>query len=398
MPVTTRWGVVFALIVAGVIVALQIGKAAIALPVLQRELMLTLATASWIIGAYGLLGAIGGLPAGVLSSLFRARPTMLAGLAIAGAGSIAGALAEGGAALIATRVLEGCGFLAVTLAVPRLLRAVTAAKDMNVVLPLFGAYLPLGSLTMLLAGPHLLASGWEMLWLINGGIALLWMIVLLFIPIEEPAAADSAAVALLPNMRAVFRTPGPLLLGLTFGLYTFQYMALAGLLPTLLVDRLGLSIAAAGAIGAAAVAANALGNMSAGALLRLGVPMWAIAAGGFAFAGFAGFGIFADGMPVWTVATLAALTLALTGMIPGSVYAAATRFAPTSALLAIALGLINQITNLGNLSGPTALALTVDTFGWSRAPLFFGGVAIMGLAVALALRAVMRRLPERPAD
>ena len=73
MPTQTRWGAVFALLLAGVIVALQIGKAAIAVPVLQRELALTLFVASWIIGAYGMLGAFGGLPAGIVASLFSAR-------------------------------------------------------------------------------------------------------------------------------------------------------------------------------------------------------------------------------------------------------------------------------------------------------------------------------------
>ena len=66
MPERTRWGAAFVLILAGVISALQIGKAAIAVPVLQHELALTLVVASWIVGTYGVLGAIGGLPAGIL--------------------------------------------------------------------------------------------------------------------------------------------------------------------------------------------------------------------------------------------------------------------------------------------------------------------------------------------
>ena len=55
-------------------------------------------------------------------------------------------------------------------------------------------------------------------------------------------------------------------------------------------------------------------------------------------------------------------------------------------MLAIALGLINQVTNIGNLSGPTAMAFTVQTLGWSGAPLLFAGVAVMGVTVALLLR------------
>src|SRR5262245_10581059 len=112
MPARTRWATVAVLILAGVITALQIGKAAIAVPVLQRELALTLVVSSSVVGTYGVLGAIGGLPAGILTSLVHARSILIAGLAVAGAGSLGGAFAESGAALIATRVVEGCGSLA----------------------------------------------------------------------------------------------------------------------------------------------------------------------------------------------------------------------------------------------------------------------------------------------
>src|SRR5262245_66582460 len=121
----TRWGAALILIFAGVISALQIGKAAIAVPILQRELAMTLVMASWIVGAYGVLGATAGLPAGILSSMLSARTTLIAGLAVAGIGSIAGAFAENGAILIATGLVEGCGSLGASLAVAGLLRSRT---------------------------------------------------------------------------------------------------------------------------------------------------------------------------------------------------------------------------------------------------------------------------------
>jgi MFS family permease len=390
MPERTRWGAAFVLIFAGVISALQIGKAAIAVPVLQRELALTLVAASWIVGAYGMLGAVAGLPAGILSSLFSARATLIAGLAVAGLGSLAGAFAESEAILIATRVMEGCGSLAAALAVPRLLRAVTAPKDLGQVLALFAAHLPFGSVVMMLVGPHVMSFGWQALWLINGAVALGYALVIARMRIDEATAALAAPPSVLTNIGTVLGAPGPVLLALAFGTYTFQYLALAGLLPALLVDRMGLSIAAAGTISAIAVAANAAGNMSAGALLRWGVPVWSILAGAFAFVGLAAVGIFSDAAPVAMVATLAALSLGLTGLIPGSIYAAAPRLAPTSAMLAIALGLINQVTNLGNLAGPAAMAFTVQSLGWSGAPLLFAGVAVTGVTVALLLRRVLR--------
>jgi predicted MFS family arabinose efflux permease len=386
----TRLGAVFVLIFAGVISALQIGKAAIAVPILQRELAMTLLAASWIVGAYGVLGATAGLPAGILSSLLSARTTLIAGLTVAGIGSLSGAFAESGAVLIATRVLEGCGSLAAALAVPRLLRTVTAPKHLEPVLAMFAAHLPFGSVVMMLAGPHVMTFGWQTLWLINAAIVIAYALVIARMCFEEPPAAQSAP-SLRANIGAVLRAPGPVLLALAFGTYTFQYLALSGLLPALLVDRRGLSIAAAGTVSAIAVAANAVGNMSAGALLRLGVPVWSIMATAFAFVGLAAIGIFADAAPVALVTVLAAASLGLTGLIPGSIYAAAPRIASTSAVLAIVLGLINQATNLGNLAGPAAMAFTVQSLGWGGAPLLFAGVAVTGVTVALLLRGVLRR-------
>lgn len=391
MEIRTRWGAVAVLILAGVVVALQIGKAAIAVPVLQRELSLSLVIASWVIGAYGVLGAVGGLPSGIVASLFSARRTLIAGLIAAGLGSLAGALATSGGMLIATRVIEGCGFLAAVLALPRLLRIVTAPKDSDTVLAVWGAYMPIGSLLMMLAGPQLLNFGWQTLWIVNGVVALAYALIIAWLPIQEETPANNPGQAIIPNIKQALGAPGPILLALAFGVYTFQYAALAGLLPTLMVDRMGLSVAAAGAISAATVAANAVGNIIAGGLLRFGAQLWAIAAFGYCFVGIAAFGIFSENLPVAAIAILASASLAVTGLIPASIFAAAPRFAHSSALLAIVLGLINQASNLGNLFGPAAIASVVQTFGWARVPVLFVCVMVAGLTVAFLLRAAMKR-------
>lgn len=387
----TRWGALAALIFAGIVAALQIGKAAVALPVLQRELSMSLVLASWVFGAYAVLGAVGGLPGGMIASLFTARRTLLAGLIAAGLGSLVGAFATSGGVLIATRVLEGCGFLAVMLAVPRLMRAVTAVRDRDTVLALWGVYMPTGSVLMMVAGPLLLAHSWQTLWIVNGAIVLAYAAFIACLRLEEETHEGSALRSLLPNIRAVLGAAGPILIGLAFLFYTFQYAAMAGLLPTLLVDRLGLSVAAAGLISAVTVAANAFGALMAGALLRLGAPLWAIAAFGFCFAALAAFGVFADNMPVAVIATLASANLAVTGLIPASIFAAAPQFARNSALLAIVLGLLTQSSNLGILLGPAVMAAVAENFGWSRTPYLFLCVSLAGLTVALMLRAAMKR-------
>ena len=76
------------------------------------------------------------------------------------------------------------------------------------------------------------------------------------------------AAGALADLGLVLRSPGPVLLALAFALYTVQYHALTGLLPTLLVERLGLSIAPAGAISAVTIVGNGLGALAAGYLVR----------------------------------------------------------------------------------------------------------------------------------
>src|SRR5699024_9152576 len=132
----TDWTAVGVLIAAGFLGASQIGKAAIAVPLLQRDLGLTLVVAAWVVGAYGTLAAVAGLPAGVGVARFGARRTVICGLLAIGLGSLLGALAGSAAALLACRVLEGCGFLAVVIGVPTLLRSLSAERDRSLVFTL----------------------------------------------------------------------------------------------------------------------------------------------------------------------------------------------------------------------------------------------------------------------
>ena len=130
-----------------------------------------------------------------------------------------------------------------------------------------------------------------------------------FLPLPDEAQPAGVLRTVMPNIKAALGSPGPILLALAFGIYTFQYAAMANLLPTLLVDRLGLSIAAAGTISAITVAANAVGNVFAGALLRFGAPFWAVAAFAYCFVGVAGFGVFSENLPVVLIAALASASL-----------------------------------------------------------------------------------------
>lgn len=380
------------LIAAGILGACQIGKAAVAVPLLQRELGLTLVAAAWVVGAYGTLGAAAGLPAGVAVARFGARRAVVSGLLAIGAGNAFGAFATGSAMLLACRILEGCGFLALVIGVPTLLRSLTAERDRSLAFTLWAAYLPSGSALMMLGGPLLSPMGWQVLWLANGAAALVCAAVAWRATRRAPA--ESAAQTTPANVLGIVAAPGPLLLALAFGTYTFQYFALTGLMPALLMERMGLSLAQAGAVSALTVVANVLGNLAAGLLARWAVPLWAVIAGAFACMGAASVGIFAEGLPVVTVAALASASLAVTGLIPASIFIAAPRLASRAPAMAVTLGLVMQASNLGQVLGPAALALWAQQLGWTSAPLLFVTVALIGIGIAARLRRLLRASPR----
>lgn len=391
-PPDTRWSAVAALVAAGMVSAFQVGKAAIAVPLLQDDLGISLVFASWIVGAFGALGAAFGLFAGSIVSMFEPRRSLVAGLAIVGLASIAGAMAPNGTVLLVTRVIEGCGFLATVLSVPRLLRTVSQPADSDRVFAFWGAYLPLGAAVMMLIGPIFAQYSWQMLWLANGVIALgyaAFIAALSFPPVQ------AARVGAMTNIAQVVTSPGAIVVSLAFGTYTFHYFALTGLFPTLLIDQLGLSIASAGVISALTVLANGVGNLVAGVLLKRGLPLWGIALFGYVVIGASGFAIFAPGLPVLAIAIVASVTLALTGFIPASLFAATPRVAPTAALLAVTIGFMMNGSNLGLLVGPAALAAFSQRFGWENAPFLFIGVMVAGLAISLALRAVLQHKSQK---
>jgi predicted MFS family arabinose efflux permease len=71
---------------------------------------------------------------------------------------------------------------------------------------------------------------------------------------------------------------------------------------------------------------------------------------------------------------------------PASIYAAAPSNAPAPEAIPIAIGLVQQASNLGQFAGPTALGWFIDQFGWSAAPVMTVPVAVFGLATATLVR------------
>ena len=108
------------LCVATFMISLDLTIVNVALPVIQREMRLTAGDLEWVISAYSLSLAALVPVGGALGDRYGRRLVFLTGMAVFALGSIACALSPSGAALIASRAVQGIGgaaMLALTLSI-----------------------------------------------------------------------------------------------------------------------------------------------------------------------------------------------------------------------------------------------------------------------------------------
>jgi MFS family permease len=105
-PSRTSWGTALVLFGAGVVVAVQIGKAVAALPTLRADLGLSLVTSGWVIAAVNIAGGLFGLLLGAGVDRLGARRGCLLGLALAAVSSAGDALAPGARSVEPTRGVD----------------------------------------------------------------------------------------------------------------------------------------------------------------------------------------------------------------------------------------------------------------------------------------------------
>ena len=380
----TAWITVSVLIGAGVIAATQIGKGIISLPTLQAEFGLSYGRLSLVVSMFALLGATVGSLAGIAVQRFTPRRCLIAGLFILGAANLLGSLVTLPSALIALRVAEGVGFFGVIISVPSMLNGVTGERDRSLVMSVWGAYLPFGVMCMALGNSALLSGGWRNLWLYSGVALIAYgLLVIPFLPAVAPPVLISHAFA---SFVSVLKSGIMRRLTALFFLYSFLFFSLSAFLALFLADRLGADTAFAISLTGLVIGANAIGNVSAGLILRAGGQIRLNLMATFVAFAVAELVIFSSTLSPVSTAWIGIVVLGLGGLTPASIYAAAPSNAPAPEAIPIAIGLVQQASNLGQFAGPTALGWFVDQFGWSAAPVMTVPVAVFGLVTAALVR------------
>jgi predicted MFS family arabinose efflux permease len=383
IPRDTHWGVVSVVVGAGIVTAIQVGKAAIATPLLQVDLGLDLAAAGWLTGIFAVLGLAGGIPAGTLVARAGDRRILILGLASIVLGSIIGATAPGYPVLLASRVLEGLGFLLVTVAGPAILNRVVISGQRDLAFALWSCFMPAGMALAMLAGP--LFSDWRALWWGNAGLAAAAILAGWAVIPAVPARVSIAWKRTISDAMHVLTSKGPVLLAVCFALYSLMFFALFSFLPVLLMEQMEIAHGTAGLLSALASGANIIGNLGAGYLLARGAGRPALLTGAYLIMGLAGIGIFLEVFGNTPTFLLCILFSAVGGLIPATLISSAPLLAPSAALAPVVIGLVMQGSNLGQVIGPVAVAGAIGVYGWAAA----AGIVLIAALIATVAASVV---------
>jgi DHA1 family inner membrane transport protein len=387
----TRWPAVWAVFAGGLICGAYIGKVPPALPLQRAELGLTLVQAGFIATTFNVIGMLVGMFVGVLCDRYGHKRLGLAGLAVMLIAGLLGAAAWDFPSLLASRFLEGVGFILFTVAGSALMAA--AADDANrpKVMGLWSSYMPSGGVTALLLAPVLLAAwGWRGAWvlwaLVSAAVlGLVWR----HAPAPKYGGVGSVKLAL-----ESLRQPGSVALALLFAFYTAQWTSVMIWLPTFVVDERGGSAAAASMLTAAMVLVNIPGNLGGGWLIARGVRRGKLVLAAAAVMIVTDIAMLSSALPD-AMRFLSVLVFSCcAGTIPGAIFTGVVVHAKTPQHVGTTNGMVMQTSQAGQFFGPILLAWLASHFGGWGASLW----AMLAFAACCALCGVaVLRIEARPA-
>jgi len=392
-------------LLSGIVVALHIAKIAPALPVLTEELGITLVQAGFLISLIHIAGMSIGLILGLAMGGWGLKRSLVVGLLLCGASSLAGGWAQSVSLLFLSRAVEGIGFLMIALAGPGLIRLLVPPRRMPFMLGLWSTYMPFGSALAILSGPWVIGlAGWQPWWWLLGLLTVAmaaWAA--LAVPDDHrsaPRTAQSPADRLgwRQRLSVTIRAPGPWLIGFTFAVYAGQWLAIVGFLPSIYAAA-GISGSAAGVLTALVAAINMIGNVSSGRLLQRGVTPRRVLTYGFIGMGLSPMLAFVELGGLSAPPTLQYLGVlafsAIGGVIPGTLFNLAVRFSPSADTVPTTVGWMQQWSAVGQLAIPPAVGwLAAIAGGWQLTWVATGLCSVAGLAFAYIIGRLLARSPR----
>lgn len=374
---------------AGFAAAMHIGKLPAAIPILQAELGLSLVQSGLLLSCIQCAGMCFALLIGSYVSKLGLKRCVLLGLSLLTLASICAGLTQSVLSLFSMRIIEGFGFLLVTLSGPALIRELAPIQSLPAKMGLWVAYMGGGVGIALITAPMLIQSwSWSVVWFSYALITLSFLIgIAWFIPNTTPS---SQAVPLKSLIKLTLQHQPAWLLALIFGTYAGQWFALVGFLPTI-YEQNHIAPTLAGLLTASVSIANAVGTFICGLLLQRGLQAKLLVILGFVvlIACALLFYTAKDSLPFMLQYLLVFGFSLFGGLVAGSIFAQALHFSPSPMAISTTVGMILQCSALSQFLLPPSIALLVSSTGtWLWVGVLMSVLSILGIVLTQRLFAI----------
>jgi predicted MFS family arabinose efflux permease len=344
-----------------------------------RTFQVEAATASWVIGAVAVAAAVLSPVGGWLIDRLGELRAIRFGLVVAMIASFGGCLAQTFTVLIAFRLAEGVGYIAVVLGALALLIRTTEGTRQTTALALWSVASPMGgALAILCVSPLVGSPQWQLVFAFHA--ALLFGALLLTPLLPRPIARERLHEPVSRALSIYASPPVRLFLGAIVLVQVFK-LGSGSVLPTFLMNEHGVPAAWMGAISVASIALSVVGGILAGALFNRGISPFGIAGVSAVISGIGSGVIYTTGLDMTVVLAAILISAVSGGVMFAWITSTIPKIAPDPARIGATAGAVTQLLYLSMAIGPAVMFFILHQP--SRLPLFLLIAAAYGLPLLI---------------
>jgi len=352
----------------GLVAAYNIGKVPPSVPALRDEFQTSLTWIAALAGSYSVMAMTCSLLMGSVVGRIGLWHTTVMGLVLLAAGGALGAITHNFSVLLASRVIEGLGYLAIAVSMPAFVSRVCSDRNRPIALGVWGTFIPAGTTLCMLLAPMLSAiGGWRWLWWVSVCMAVLLLVVATVVmrPVLS-GGANGAAVAR-PALGTVINASS-LTMVMIFALYSMFFSGMVIFLPTYWSETAGMTVDAATKCTALVVGGNIVGNLLGGWLNKTNTSTPTLFRVGLVLSGLFCIVVYLQQVPFELQLVAAIIFAVLGGIVPSTMFVTVARITNSPAQNGLLVGLLFQGAGFGQVVGPILFGGMIDHLGgWSIA-------------------------------
>jgi MFS family permease len=357
------WPCIILLVIYGTVATSLVTQSVPVIGDIAQFFHLSRATAGWVISIPSLITAVFSLFGGWLIDKLGDKRVIFAGSLCALIGNLGVFFAQDVATLFSSRLLQGLGYMALTVGAVTLIMRTTTGSRRHIAIGLWTAHTAVGiGVTLSIVAP--LAQKGELWRWAFGGHAILMAVLVLGV-VLLPGKTEATEARRLSDIWLVARTRRPYRLAFASASSAFIQTGIMAALTVYMSKTFAVSVKQAAGVGTLAEVFVVLACFAIGYLLKAGWKARTLAIVG-------GIGTLIGGVVLYLPAsdfTQAAFGICLfsagIGLLNSLIWTFVPQAAPTLSSMGATNGLVAQGTYLGVLLGPPAIFATLHEGGWS---------------------------------